>query len=150
MSKLKEEIKQTKFDSPQHEAAVNLIYTHSWVDTRIKEALKRYNVSPQQYNVLRILRGAFPEKVSSGYIKERMLDKESNITRLIDKLEVKNYVKRNLCPSNRRKMDIIITGLGLKELSEMDIEIEKKNDIFNKLSDNEANSLNVLLDKVRS
>ena len=86
MSKLKEEIKQTRFESPQQEAAVNLVFTHSWVDSRMKEVLRPYNVSPQQYNVLRILRGAFPKKVSSGYIKERMLDKESNITRLIDKL----------------------------------------------------------------
>ena len=150
MSKLKEEIKQTKFESSQQEAAINLIFTHSWVDSGMKEILKPYNVSPQQYNVLRILRGAYPKNVSAGYIKERMLDKESNITRLIDKLVDKNFVFRCLCPSNRRQMDIIITPVGLKELKNMDAEIKKRDNIFNKLSENEANELNRLLDKIRS
>ena len=150
MSKLKEEIKQKKFDSPQQEAAINLVYTHIWVDSRMKEILKSYNVSPQQYNVLRILRGAFPDKVSSGYIKDRMLDKESNITRLIDKLVDKNYVIRNLCPENRRKMDILITDHGLKDLKKMDRDLKKHESIFNKLSDKEAKELNRMLDKMRT
>lgn len=150
MSKIKEEIKQKKFDSPQQEAAINLIFTHIWVDSRMKEILKSYNVSPQQYNVLRILRGAFPENVSSGYIKDRMLDKESNITRLIDKLIDKNYVIRNLCPENRRKMDILITDHGLKDLKKMDLDLKKHESIFNKLSDKEAKELNRMLDKMRT
>ena len=149
MSNIKDEIKQNHFESPQQEAAINLIFTHSWIDSRMKAFLKTYNVSPQQFNVLRILRGAHPEKVSSGYIKERMIDKESNITRLIDKLMKKKYVSRNLCPSNRRKMDIVITELGLKELKKMDIDIKESDNIFDKLSNKEATELNRLLDKIR-
>jgi len=150
MPTLKEEIKQTRFESAHQEAAINLIFTHTWVDARIKKVLKPYKASPQQYNVLRILRGAFPEIVSSSYIKERMIDKESNITRLIDKLVIKKYVVRNLCPSNRRKMDISITELGLRELKKMDKDLKKSNSIFEKLSKKEANKLNKLLDKIRS
>ena len=150
MSKLKEEIKQSKFESAQQEASINLIYTHAWVESKMKNVLKPFNVSSQQYNVLRILRGAFPEKVSSGYIKERMLDKESNITRLIDKLVTKKYVIRNLCPENRRKMDIVITDLGLADLKKMDVEVKKRDEILSKLSNKEANELNRLFDKIRS
>jgi len=149
MSKIKDEIKQSRFESPQQEAAINLIFTHSWIDGRMKAFLKTYNVSPQQFNVLRILRGALPKKVSSGYIKERMIDKESNITRLIDKLITKKYVSRNLCPSNRRKMDIVITELGLKELRKMDVGIKESDSMFDKLSNKEATELNRLLDKIR-
>jgi DNA-binding MarR family transcriptional regulator len=149
MANIKDEIKQNHFDSPQQEASINLIFTHSFINSQMKSVLKTYNVSPQQFNVLRILRGIFPEKVSSGYIKERMIDKESNITRLIDKLIYKQYVSRDICPANRRKMDIAITETGLTDLKLMDELVKKIDTTFNNLDDKEATELNRLLDKIR-
>jgi len=147
--KLKDEIKQTKFASLRQEAAINMVFTNAWINSQMKSALKTYKVSPQQYYVLRILRGVFPEKVSSGHIKERMVDKESNITRLVDKLIEKKYVLRNTCPENRRKIDIAITEAGLDNLKVMDEMVNKIDDIFNKLDNNELVELNRLLEKLR-
>jgi DNA-binding MarR family transcriptional regulator len=149
MTRIKNEIKQNHFESPQQEAAINLLFTHSFINSQMKKVLKTYNVSPQQFNVLRILRGIFPEKVSSAYIKERMIDKESNITRLIDKLINKQYVSRDICPANRRKMDIAITEEGLTDLKGMDELVKKIDNIFYNIDDDEAVELNRLLDKIR-
>ena len=91
---IENEISQKKFVNKHQKAGINLMYTQNWVFRKIKNTLSEFNVSPQQYNVLRILRGASPEIVSASYIQERMIDRDSNITRLIDKLLKKEMVTR--------------------------------------------------------
>lgn len=149
MTNIKEEIKQKKFESIYQEVVINFLFTHNWYDRMVKLGLKRFGISPQQYNVLRILRGAHPENISVGYISERMIDKDSNITRLIDKLLVKKMVTREANPENRRKMNISITDEGLLKLKEIDPIVDSTMDCFKKLTDTEANLLNDLLHKIR-
>lgn len=142
-------LKQKEFNSVYEKALVNLMYTHSWYNRKFRSTLSCYGVSAQQYNVLRILKGAFPTPVGTSYIQERMIDRESNVTRIVDKLIEKEFVTRELCTEDRRKMDIVITEKGRDILAEMTV---KMNDIINissGLSEAEAEDLSRLLDKMR-
>jgi DNA-binding MarR family transcriptional regulator len=146
---IEQAIRQKKFNSEYEKAVVNIMYTASWLDDLTLKALKPYGISPQQYNVLRILRGANPGVVRLADITERMIDKNSNATRLVEKLRQKNYLKRDVCPSNRRQVDICITQAGLDMLSEIDEITKKWIDPLRTLSKAEAQTLNNLLDKLR-
>ena len=94
-------------------AVVNILYTASWLEGINIQRFKPHGISPQQYNVLRILRGAYPNPVMLGEITERMIDKNSNATRLVEKLRLKGFLKRDICKTNRRQVDITITQKGL-------------------------------------
>ena len=144
-------IKQgSRFRSSHEKVTVNLIYTSSWLRDAQNALLKDHNILPQHYNVLRILKGKHPEPVSPGTIKEVMLEKNNDVTRLLDKLVLKGLVKRQLCPVNRRKMDINITEKGIKLLQDMDEPIKKHLvEIKKRLTDKEAEQLSYLLDKMR-
>lgn len=147
---LENDIKQTKaFKSEQQKAVVNLLYTNCWVQTLLRERLKPFGLTGQQYNVLRILRGAAPEPISTNTIRERMLDKMSDASRIVDRLSSKQWVKRSTCPADRRLVDVTITQKGLDLLQK----IEETDDLFHRghvaLTDNEAAELNTLLDKMR-
>ena len=107
-----EAINQKSFDSSYEKAVVNLLYTHNWVRDRQQEVFKPYGLKMQHYNVLRILKGRYPEAYSPGEIKEVMLDKAPDLTRLIDKMVDMGLVDRHLCPDNRRKMNVFITDKG--------------------------------------
>src|SRR6478609_1382394 len=112
--RLEEEIKQNKkFTSEFQKLAVNIMYTASWLEARNIQRLKPHGISPQQYNVLRILRGSAPNPLMLGEIAMRMIDKNSNATRLVEKLRLKGLVKREVCENNRRQVDIIITSKGM-------------------------------------
>ncbi len=146
--KLEDEIKQKKFRSKQQKAMLNIIVTASYINTIQGKLLKPYNLTPQQYNVMRILRGQNGNPVSISLIQDRMLDKQSNASRLIDKLEVKQLVLRFVCPNDRRQMDISITQAGLDLLLEIDQKlIDSEASIT--LSDGEADIINNILDKIR-
>jgi DNA-binding MarR family transcriptional regulator len=149
--KIEKVIKQgTRFKSSHEKAAVNLIYTSSWFRDTQNTLFKDHSILPQHYNVLRILKGKHPESVSPGIIKEVMLEKNNDITRLLDKLVLKGLVKRQLCPVNRRKMDINITEKGLRLLQELDEPLKKHlSEMKKKLTDKEAEQLSNLLDKMR-
>jgi DNA-binding MarR family transcriptional regulator len=149
--KIEKVIKQnTRFKSSHEKAAVNLIYTSSWYRDIQNALFKDHSILPQHYNILRILKGKHPESVSPGIIKEVMLDKNNDVTRLLDKLVVKGLVKRQLCPVNRRKMDINITGKGIRLLEELDEPLKKHlTEMKKKLTDREAEQLSNLLDKMR-
>ncbi len=120
--KKEEYINQKKFHTEVERALINIMYTASWIDSLHIQRLKPHSLSPQQYNVLRILRGVFPGKLKLADISERMIDKNSNSTRLVEKLREKGFVKRELCETNRRQVDIEITKKGLDTLLLIDEE----------------------------
>ncbi|WKN29824.1 MarR family transcriptional regulator [Porifericola rhodea] len=146
--KLEEEIKQKKFASEHHKVIVNLMYTGNWVYSINKSFLKQYNLSPEQYNVLRILRGQYPNPSSVMLLNERMLDKMSNVSRIVEKLRLKHLLTRKECPADRRQVDITITEEGLKLLEKIDVS-EFNEHAAKNLSEEEAAQLNHLLDKAR-
>lgn len=149
--KLEDEIKQEKFESNYHKAVINIIYTANWLRDQQMDVFKAFDVLPQHYNVLRIVKGKYPKPCSPGEIKEVMLDKGNDVTRLVDKLVKKGLVKRNLCESNRRKIDIQITEKGLIFLKELNDPMKKQLSVMKKnMSEKEAGLLSDILDKMRN
>ena len=149
MGKIEDAIQQKEFKDPYNKAVVNLLFTHSYLVTSQNSLFKPYDLSPEQYNVLRILRGqnGVPTTVSS--IQERMLNKMSNASRLVEKLKMKDLVKREECPTDRRQVDIVITEKGLDLLEVLEKQVESANREMVNLTLEEANHLNELLDKLR-
>ncbi|MGF6846064.1 DNA-binding MarR family transcriptional regulator [Chitinophaga sp. W3I9] len=149
--KLEEELKQTRFKDEYQKAILNIIFTGNWLEVGASHMLKQYDLSSQQYNVLRILRGSSPNPLNLLDIQERMMDKMSNATRLVEKLRQKGLLTRQQCDSNRRKVEIEITDKGLALLKELDPVIENNHqEVTMKLTKEEVNTLNNLLDKLRS
>jgi len=148
--RIEEEIKQKSFKNEFHKLVINLKFTAGWLSGIHNKIFKSYGISSQQYNVLRILRGQYPKPSTLILIRERMLDKESNASRLIDKLESSGYSKRVQCPNDRRQVDITITDQGRQLLDEIDPEVDYvTSQIFN-INEDEAKLLNNLLDKLRN
>jgi DNA-binding MarR family transcriptional regulator len=147
--KLEDEIKQKKFRSEYHKLAIHILFTGNWLNSMFNRLYKPYGISLQQYNILRILRGQKDQVVSLGIIQERMLDKNSNASRLVDKLKNKKLIDRKENKKDRRQVDIIITEKGLDLLKEMDPIVENTENIFSNLSESEAKLMNDLLDKLR-
>ncbi len=148
--RLEDEIKQTKsFKDPYHKLQVNLMFTASWIRNLNTQYFKPYNISPQQYNILRILRGQHPKPASINLLMDRMLDKMSNASRLVEKLRLKGFVARKDSKEDRRKADVVITEKGLDLLEEIDVTMGKLEDDFRTLSVTEVEKLNELLDKMR-
>ena len=148
--KIEQAIKQAAFDNEYIKAVVNILYTSSWLSLKNAELLKPYNLTLQQYNVLRILRGQHPEPATVNLLIDRMLDKMSNASRIVDKLISKKLVSRKHSESDRRCVDVIITDKGLKMLAEIDKSQEKWLDFLKHMSVTETRKLNELLDKIRS
>lgn len=143
------DIKQTRFRNVYHRMALNLLYTTNWLSDSQACLLKSYDLTSQQYNVLRIVRGQHPNPVRVNDIIERMLDKMSNASRLVDKLLLKGLVKRTECPHDRRAVDVVITEAGMDILSELDKMQDSWENQLRNLSEQEANQLSDLLDKLR-
>lgn len=136
----------SKFENNKVKALLNIIYTANWITSCQNEFFKEYGISPQQYNILRILRGAVkPIKVQ--LIKERMIERAPNATRLMDKLFDKNLIERARCEHDRRVVYVNISDKGLALLEEIDV--YSNINFMNKLSEQEANMLSELLDKLR-
>lgn len=130
---------------------LNFTYTQNVIADKFHELLKPYDLSREQYNVLRILRGQKGKPANMCIIQERMLAKNSNTTRLIDKLLVKNYVTREVCPQNRRKIEVLITQKGLDILTELDpLTLDFEQHFAKNLTDIELEQLNTLLEKYRT
>jgi DNA-binding MarR family transcriptional regulator len=130
---------------------LNIIYTQNVVADKFNEIIKPYDLSSEQYNVLRILRGQKGRPANMCIIQERMLSKNSNTTRLIDKLLLKELVTREVCPENRRKIEVLITNKGLELLKLLDPKvIEYENQFADNLSATEKAQLNTLLEKYRT
>lgn len=147
---ISEDIKQEKFKSQFGKAVINILYTNSWINQKNAQVFKSFGLTTPQYNILRILRGQHPKPATVNLLIDRMLDKSSNASRIVDRLEQKGLVKRTQCPNDRRAVDVLISDDGLNILSEMDKVMENWESTHNKLTDEEAETLNYLLDKVRS
>src|SRR5690606_34580691 len=129
---------------------INLVFTANWLEQAQSNLFKPFGVTLPQYNVLRILRGQHPKPATVSLLIERMLDKTSNASRIVDKLEVKGMVTRKQCPNDRRTVDVLITDKGLALLKEMDeLDSGSKTGITN-LTEDETTELNRLLDKIRN
>jgi MarR family transcriptional regulator, multiple gene regulator MgrA len=146
---IEDEIKG-RFRNEYHKCMINLVYTVNQLSYRFRQTLKLHGISEPQYNVLRVLRGFRSEcPVSISFLKERMLDKSSDVSRIVDNLFEKGLIERKENPNDRRQKDIDISEKGLKLLAEM-IECDKKADLLlAKLTQEEAAELNRLLDKLR-
>lgn len=149
--KIEDIIKSVSKVSIEKKILLNFLYTQNVLSEKFNEILKPFDLSTEQFNVLRILRGQNGKPVNMSDIQERMLTKNSNTTRLIDKLISKEMVIRNVCPNNRRKMEIVITNIGLETLDKLDPLVdnfEKK--LTNNLTAEELETLNTLLEKFRT
>jgi DNA-binding MarR family transcriptional regulator len=148
--RIEEAIKQkTPFKSERQKAVVNLIYTHNWLIGHQKTFFKSFDITLQQYNVLRILRGQYPNPISTSEIRDRMLDKMSDVSRIVDRLVKKELVIRRVCESDKRLVDVVTNQAGLSLLEQIDhinLEIDR---LTASLTEEEATNLNGLLDKMR-
>jgi DNA-binding MarR family transcriptional regulator len=149
--KIEEEIKSTVELTLAKKVLLNLSFTRNVVGDKFLELLKPYDLSSEQYNVLRILRGQKGKPANMACIQERMVARKSNTTRLVDKLLAKKLVERNVCIENRRKMEVTITEKGLELLTELDpLVIVHENGFANRLTTSELEQLNNLLEKYRN
>lgn len=142
------DINQRKFRNDFQRAGINLVYTYNWVNERIKQVFDQHDITPQQFNILRILRGA-GEPLSTLQIRQRMLDKMSDTSRIVDRLLKKSLVKKITCKTDRRLVDVTISEKGLKLLEKMDRHEIDFDNVFKNLTEAEAKTFNKLLDKIR-
>ncbi len=149
--KIEQVIKTTTTLSESKKALLNLVFTQNIVSERLNEIFRNFEISAEQFNVLRILNGQKGKPANMFLIQERMLAKTSNTTRLVDKLLQKKLVTRNVCPANRRKIEVEITTEGKILLTQMDPKINQTEEIFaSNLTPSELAQLNILLEKYRN
>lgn len=148
MKRIEDEIQQQTFTSIQQKVVVNLIYTSHWLENKQQEFFKTFGITGQQFNILRILKGHYPKSISGTEIKSRMLDRNSDVSRLLDRLDSKNLITKKTCPHDKRATDVFITEQGIALLKEIDK--FQKYDRLLSLSSEEANLLSDLLDKSRA
>lgn len=144
-----EEIQSDKFEDNYHKAVINITYTYGWLSNSFRCRFEKHNLTQQQFNVLRILRGQYPNPATINMIKERMLDKMSDASRIVDRLIQKGLVSRCTNNKDRRAVDIRISEAGLEILSKMDEEFKTRDMLKNNLTEEEAGKLSDLLDKLR-
>jgi len=145
---LEKDISQSSFRNDYQKGIINLIYTYNWMNEKMKKTFDKEGVTAQQYNILRILRGA-GKPISTLQIRERMLDKMSDTSRIVDRLVLKGLAQKSTCKNDKRLVDVSISVKGKKLLEKMDRYENDMDAIFGNLSDTEAKTLNKLLDKIR-
>ncbi len=145
---IEKDINQRKFRNEYQKAIINIIYTYNWMTEQLKKTLETFGLTMQQFNILRILRGS-ETPLSTLQIRERMLDKMSDTSRIVDRLIIKGLAKKIICKADKRLVDVTITDKGKKLLSQIDEQENKMDNILDSLSLPEARSLNKLLDKIR-
>lgn len=146
---LEQDLRQERFDNVYEKMVVNILFTGSWLSNLNASRLKPFGLTPEQYNVLRILRGSHPKPMMLADITSRMIDRNSNATRLVEKLKSKEFVNREICKTNRRQVDISITESGLAVLAKIDEGLEQWLQILKTIPQSEAEQLNNMLDKLR-
>lgn len=146
---LEQDINQPVFRTEYQKSIINLIYTFNWVNEKINRRFEPFDITQQQFNILRILRGA-GQPLSTLQIRQRMLDRMSDTSRIVDRLVKKGMVKKTVCREDRRLVDVMLTDKGKKLLQTMDGMNEEMDSIFKYLSEAEARQLNMLLDKIRT
>jgi DNA-binding MarR family transcriptional regulator len=147
---IEKDIHQETFRNAKQKAMINLLYTYGWTIEHIKNFLASEDITHQQYNILRILRGSSPEPLSTLQIRERMLDKMSDTSRIVDRLLAKELVKKCVCPKDKRLVDVTISDKGQKLLKKLDTEAANIDNVMNNLTETEAEQLSHLLDKLRT
>jgi DNA-binding MarR family transcriptional regulator len=145
---LEKDINQSKFNNEHQKVMVNIIYTANWMNEQLKAFFDKADITQQQFNILRILRGA-GEPISTLQIRQRMLDKMSDTSRIVDRLLAKGLVKKTTCPTDKRLVDVSITTKGKKVLEKIDASQTQIDAISNNLTDADAKAMNSLLDKMR-
>ena len=128
---------------------INLLFTYGWAIEKIKDFVAKEDITHQQYNILRILRGAHPKPLSTLQIRERMLDKASDTSRIVDRLVLKDLVEKRTCSKDKRLVDVTITEKGQALLARLDDAAAEMDGVMNNLSETEAEELSSLLDKLR-
>lgn len=146
---IKQDIKQKGFRNEYQKALINMLYTHNFLIGEMSDIFKKFDITRQQFNVLRILRGQHPHPVTINTIKDRMLDKMSDASRIVVRLKKKDLITSQQGKGDRRSTEVVISKKGLTLLKKMDGSIEEFDNLFSNLSESEANSLNNLLDKLR-
>ncbi len=147
--KLEDEIKQSKFKSEYHKLGVNLIYSANWLSLHHSKHCKEFDITPEQFNILRILRGQYPNPATVNLLIERMLNKMSNASRLVEKLRKKGLVERKTSKEDRRACEVVITEKGLELLKEMDNAEKEMIKLMAHISESDAKKVNQILDKIR-
>jgi DNA-binding MarR family transcriptional regulator len=145
---LEKDISQASFRNDYQKAIINLIYTYNWMNEKMKKVFDKEDITAQQYNILRILRGA-GKPISTLQIRERMLDKMSDTSRIVDRLVLKGLAQKNTCKNDKRLVDVSISAKGKNLLEKIDQHEKDMDAIFGNLSQTEAKTLNKLLDKIR-
>lgn len=140
---------QQKFRNESQKAILNILYTSYFIQDKMNMLFKQYDITRQQYNVLRILRGQHPGHASVNLIRDRMLDKMSDASRIVERLRLKELVVRKSAEKDKRAVEVTITDSGLKLLAEMQDAVDKFESLLNTLSEDETRQLNILLDKIR-
>lgn len=148
MLSIEQKIRQKSFRNEHHRLAVNLVFNYLRIQEEHAAVLRPFRLTLQQFNVLRILRGQHPRAMALVDVKERMLDRHSDVSRLIERLVAKKLVQRHMCPKDRRQVDLLITEKGLDLLKEIDARESDFDRAVSKLSADEARALNELLDKL--
>ncbi|HEU4609834.1 MAG TPA: MarR family transcriptional regulator [Chitinophagaceae bacterium] len=146
---LEKDIQQTKFRSELQKAVINIIYTHNYINEKNKQIFEKGDITPQQFNILRILRGA-GKPLSTLQIRQRMLDKMSDTSRIVDRLLKKGLVEKVICAKDRRLVDVTISDAGKALLHQLDQYEPEMDAILGNLTNEEAVMLNKLLDKIRN
>jgi DNA-binding MarR family transcriptional regulator len=147
---IEEALRQKNFVSPYNKATVNLLMTHSWLTELQNPIFRSFNITKEQASVLKTIKLANNNRININYIIERMLDKNSNVSRLVDKLEMRNLVCRKTSESDKRVSEITITSEGVSLYSEIENALENMEHRLNCLSENEIEQLSFLLDKLRN
>ena len=143
------DIQQTRFANSRHKALINILYTYGWALERIKNILADHGITHQQFNILRILRGSYPKPLSTLQIRERMLDKMSDTSRIVDRLILKNLAQKTTSSSDHRLVDVLITEKGQDILREIDGGPDIVAEVMANVSEEEMEELSHLLDKIR-
>jgi MarR family transcriptional regulator, 2-MHQ and catechol-resistance regulon repressor len=146
---IEKEIHQEKFRSAKHKAMLNILFTNGWFTEKMKNILAPEDITPQQYNILRILRGSFPQPLSTLQIRERMLDRMSDTSRIVDRLVAKQLVKKVVCNKDRRLVDVTIIEKGQNLLKRLDGQVNNMDSILSNITEKEAQTISNLLDKLR-
>ena len=142
------DISQTKFRNERQKVIINIIYTSNWINEKIKIVLDKEDITLQQFNILRILRGA-GKPISTLQIRQRMIDKMSDTSRIVDRLVVKKFVKKIVCAADKRMVDVSISAKGIKLLENIDRSADEMDAIAASLTKADALAMNNLLDKMR-
>lgn len=147
--KIEDELKTNRFKNEQHKAILNIYFTSYWFKTLVTSALKPFGITPEQFNVMRILKGSEETPLCVKSIAERMIERNSNVSRIIDKLESKAYIKKSNSEKDRREVTISLSSSGNEVLQNINQIIDSLQENSIHLEEHEAKELNQLLDKMR-